>query len=311
MSKFVRMTLAGQTWLVRKGCESLFTAGWRSLGVVKLGTNKAMERWQLNGAVAFVKSFRKRSIFSPNLARREFKGLVAAADRGVPVLEPMAAHLTVRGGVLVFEDLREFRRLDQVLADTRPRRDLIRAYARFCRLVHDAGVWQDDFNPTNVLYHAGRFVLIDFERAKVKRALSPSERYKMLAGMNRITGFTRSERLLFLRTYLGAGEWKGPAREILRRTIGRLEARRRKLAKKCTSDNRNFGVHRGETVTVYFRKGVLRRSEVEAGRFDGLVEVPAADALEAWREAFRNGRMPVACVIPNRSKAGKLLYRPQ
>lgn len=311
MSKFVRMSFAGQTWLVREGCEPFFSAGWRSLGVVKLGTNKAMERWQLNGTVAFVKSFRKRSIFSPNLAKREFKGLVTAAERGVPVLEPMAAHITVRGGVLVFEDLREFQRLDQALAETPSRRELIRAYARFCRLVHDGGVWQDDFNPTNVLYHAGRFVLIDFERAKVKRALSPSERYEMLAGMNRITGFSHSERLLFLRTYLGGDEWKGPARQILRRMIGRLEARWRKLSKKCTSDNRNFGVHRGETVTVYFRKGVLRESQVEAGRFEGLHEVPAADALKAWREAFRNGQTPAACVIPKGSKAGKILYRPE
>lgn len=304
------MTFVGRRWLVREGCEPFFSAGWRRLGIVKLGTHKAMERWQLNGTVGFVKSFRKRSFFSANLARREFRGLVAAAERGVPVLEPMAVRLTMHGGILVFEDLREFRRLDQVLAQTRDRRDLIRAYARFCRQVHDAGVWQDDFNPTNVLYHAGRFVLVDFERAKVKRSISWTERFEMLAGMNRMPGFTRSERLLFLRTYLGDGRWKGPAREILRRTVERLEARWRKLAKKCTRDNRNFGVHQGETVTVYFRKGVLRRSEVAAGRFEGLREVPVADALKAWREAFRNGQSPVACVIPKGSRSGKILYRP-
>src|ERR1043166_5736232 len=103
------------------------------------------------------------------------------------------------------------------------RRRLCFDYGKFARRLHDAGVWQYDFNPSNVLVRDREMLLIDFERVKMRpRALPAEERYYLLAKMNRLTDLSRTDRRRFLKGYLAAHvlESRQPklaATEILRR----------------------------------------------------------------------------------------------
>jgi hypothetical protein len=82
---------------------------------------------------------------------------------------------------------------------------LLERFAELARRLHDAGVDQEDFAPNNFLARSdGSFVLIDFERCRVRSGPLGDARWTQLAKLHRRDlGVSRSDRLRFLRAYLG------------------------------------------------------------------------------------------------------------
>ena len=107
--------------------------------------------------------------------------------------------------VIPVHPARDLRVLLQDPATTRKeRRALLQAFAVFARRLHDSGVDQDDFSPNNFLVTDERnFVLIDFERCRIRSSLG-KRRWKLLAKLHRHDlGVSLTERLRFLHAYLG------------------------------------------------------------------------------------------------------------
>ncbi len=146
-------------------------------------------------------------------ARRE--GAIAArlSRLGFEVAAPVAVGERRRMGVLErsYSVIREIdaRDLVRLLADGglrgAERRALLERFGALARRLHDAGVDQDDFAPNNFLARTdGTFVLIDFERCRVRRGSLGDARWTQLAKLHRRDlGVSRSDRLRFLRAYLG------------------------------------------------------------------------------------------------------------
>jgi hypothetical protein len=68
---------------------------------------------------------------------------------------------------------------------------VIRAFGRFARRVYDAGIDQDDFNPTNVFLRdsgggAPEFLLVDFERVTLRPSVPTARRLWTIAKMGRV-----------------------------------------------------------------------------------------------------------------------------
>ncbi|MBI3096987.1 MAG: hypothetical protein HYY93_01895 [Planctomycetes bacterium] len=212
-------------------------------------------------------------------ADREAEVAEELAARGVSCVVPLAlgraaAQGLGRPSLLLFEEVAGAP-LDRYLRgestsdglDQRPRSRLsvCRAVGAFARGVHDAGVFQDDFDPNNILVRARtsgggdrlECVLVDYERVKLMplRTVQAWAREKSdrlfqqrcwsLAKMNRFDGVRATERWAFFRGYI-EGERRLESQrswfalEILR-TFGEVRARDiRKAMVDCTRENRNF-----------------------------------------------------------------------
>ncbi len=174
-------------------------------------------------------------------ARREAAVAAAIAERGFPAAVPIAfgerwQGLRLRDSFSVVAELpaRDLRSvlLDRALTGARRQRALER-FGELQRRLHDAGIDQDDTSPNNFLIDAdGAFTLIDFERCHVGRALG-ARRWRLLAKLQRHRlGVSRTDRLRFLRGYLGPGADAAARRDawILIRTelrgVRRHDARR-------------------------------------------------------------------------------------
>jgi len=117
------------------------------------------------------------------------------------------------------------------------RRELLEAFARLNRELHEAGIDQDDTAPNNFLvYPDGSFALIDFERCALRAGPLPeSRRWTLLAKIFRHqVGVSAAEKLRFLRAYVGTG---GGARERRRAWL----AIRSELARLRRHDARRAG----------------------------------------------------------------------
>jgi tRNA A-37 threonylcarbamoyl transferase component Bud32 len=73
--------------------------------------------------------------------------------------------------------------------------------------LHDAGLLQEDFAPNNFLLQRGdppRILPIDFERARIRRAVGAGARSRMLAKLDRhLAGASAANRMRFLIAYAG------------------------------------------------------------------------------------------------------------
>jgi hypothetical protein len=160
----------------------------------------------------------------PSRARRETDIARVVAERGIAVVPPLAFGEVWRGGRRAESYLivPEIAAVDlRVALERRPpaavRRALLVAFGAFTRRLHDAGIDQDDTSPNNFLVVGGdiehgaatdarapHFVLIDLERARAGRPLSPARRHRLLAKLARHElGVTQADRLRFLSSYLG------------------------------------------------------------------------------------------------------------
>lgn len=153
-------------------------------------------------------------------ALRELERMCETDRRGVPVAAPAMAGEWMSGprageSYLVFESLDGWTSLDAYArtpaegADAlRRRRDVVRGFGRFARDVYDAGVYQDDFNPTNVLVRLGNggtpeFLLVDFERVRMYPVVPRHRRLWTIAKMGRVREWgTGADAARFLREVL-------------------------------------------------------------------------------------------------------------
>jgi hypothetical protein len=175
---------------------------------------------------------RMRYFLRPSKARRERAIAQKLGQRGFEVAGPVAVGERRRFGLLErsYSVIREIDARDLVRllgGDAHgagkltgaERRALLERFGEFARRLHDAGVDQDDFAPNNFLARPdGSFVLIDFERCHVRRGPLGDSRWTQLAKLHRRDlGVSRSDRLRFLRAYLGAGTGRAERRAAWKR----------------------------------------------------------------------------------------------
>ncbi len=266
---------------------------------------------------------------------RELAVSIELQRRGVPAV-PVAA-MRARGDDhwVAYEKVAGWEQLQETLLSgaTAPalRRRLCFLYGRFARRLLDAGVWQYDFNPTNVLVNGMEFRLIDLERMTLRRGRVPEEgRFYLLGKMNRVPALSRTDRLRFLRGYCDASaadrrRWKELARTILGhgRLQDSLDAER--AHSRCTRENRDYGAFAFESVRGHYlkerpeRPGTgLSKEELQAlvdGKFaDGLYEEEYSEQpISAWKGAVgqlrRGGRVAVAVLVRKDLPEGRIVFR--
>jgi hypothetical protein len=156
---------------------------------------------------------RIRYFLRPSKARRERAIAKRLSRLGFEVAAPIAVGERRRLGVLdcSYSVIREIaaRDLVRLLGEDNlagaERRALLERFGVLARQLHESGVDQDDFAPNNFLARPdGSFVLIDFERCHVRRGPLGDARWTQLAKLHRRDlGVSRSDRLRFLRAYLG------------------------------------------------------------------------------------------------------------
>lgn len=267
-------------------------------------------------------------------ASRELARSCELVRRGIPCVPVAAARDRGAEPWVAFEKLEGWTQLQETLLSeaTLPaeRRRLCRAYGRFARRLHDAGITQYDFNPTNVLVRDGRFRLIDFEHLKAWGGRVPERvRWKALAKMNRIPRLSRTDRLRFLRGYLDAeapdrARRREVVRAILRRAGRQAERDRARAERRCVRENRDFGAFRLGPVRGYYRKrrgagpglGPEELRALAEGTAGGAYRFEeTADPLGEWRRANRRARegdgpVPAAVLVRDGESRGTLVFFP-
>ncbi len=236
------------------------------------------------------------------------------------------------GSWVAVEFLPGWSQLQQVLlseeTDPGMRRRLLHAYGKFARMLHDAGVWQYDFNPTNVLVKDMDLKLIDFEKVKLYAGAVPeSERLYLLAKMNRISGPSRADRLRFLKGYVQScrkdvERFKAIAAGIRRFGDAQELHDNARAGQRCVKENRDFAPFVIGKVRGFYRKcrpgGPVKG--LEPDELESLAETtntnyrlePADDPLGEWKRANirarQGGAVPLAVLIKKGDFGGLIVY---
>jgi GT2 family glycosyltransferase len=226
---------------------------------VTLARDGRHEDWYVKGYKRGGWACRIKSALRGSKAWRELSRMAVADRRGVPVSLPVMVADWVTGsrageGILVFLPLDGWETLDAWLrrapagagggvdgpVPRSSRRAVIRAFGRFARGVFDAGVDQDDFNPTNVFLRHGagdaaELLLVDFERVVIRPTVPEARRARIVAKMLREPSWaTRTDRWRFLRALLCASAGR-EARHAFARAVAaawkRVQARDRARGK--------------------------------------------------------------------------------
>jgi len=161
-------------------------------------------------------------------ARRELAVAEALHVRGIDTPLPFAAgEARSRGRLIccyllvpVLDGARDFMELwSQTGIPRAERASWATALGQLAGQLHRAGLLQEDFAPNNFLLHRGdppRILPIDFERARIRPALLPGARRRMLAKLDRhLAGASAANRMRFLIAYAGGD--RGAARRWWRR----------------------------------------------------------------------------------------------
>jgi tRNA A-37 threonylcarbamoyl transferase component Bud32 len=270
--------------------------------------------------------------FGGSKATREFRVSLELQRRGLPAVPLVAMRETGDLRWVACEKLEGWEQLQGVLLSDATaasrRRDLCRRYGLFARRLHDAGVWQYDFNPSNILVRNREMLLIDFERARVRnRALPESERLYFVAKMNRLPKLSRTDRLRFLHGYVAAHATEAAqlgriVADLGRRGLDQRETDLDRVEDRCTAENRDFGAFDlGEASGHYLKvrperpaEGVTLeevRTAMGTGSPFRIQEVE--DALEGWRGANRKvsegGPVPLAVIQKKGERNGRIVFR--
>lgn len=206
--------------------EARAQAGGRYKAIARLDDAAGrlfVKRWDYDRLEVWLRAALKWNfpVFS---GRRELDNLLALAAAGLRVPAPLAAgeetHGLRRRSFVVLEAL-PGQPLDAAPPPpaARARFDLARAVAALVARLHAAGFWHKDLYLGNVLRAPdGRLGLLDCER--VERAAGgppPRWRVKDLAALDLSARHaTRSDRLRFLRAYLGLARLDPAARRLAR-----------------------------------------------------------------------------------------------
>ncbi len=245
---------------------------------------------------------RLRYIPRPSKARREAAIARRAASRGFDAAAPIAVGEERRCGMLhrsfsVIPE-RPARDLRAILADpatgSKERRSLIEAFASFSRRLHDAGIDQDDFSPNNFLVADDqRFVLIDFERCRIGASLG-ARRWTLLAKLHRHDlGVSRTDRLRFLRVYLGPGADRGAQRVAWQHICEAFRRVRASDVRHATRSAFQVGRHLAHEDEVWVVRGRERAPVLR-------LPLPPRSARKVWVRAHQLERLGLPALRPVR-----------
>ncbi|HKC52729.1 MAG TPA: lipopolysaccharide kinase InaA family protein [Myxococcota bacterium] len=248
---------------------------------------------------------RWRYFLRPSKARRE-RAVASRIERlGVAVVRPVAVGEERRLGVLArsfavsrdvgARDLRAL--LETMRGGGSERRALLERFAVFARKLHDTGVDQDDFSPNNFLVRAdGAFLLIDFERARVRRGPLGARAWTQLAKLHRRDlGISRSDRLRFLGAYLGSQGRAGRAqrRDAWRKIWPEFQRIRRRDARRAAAS----ALQEGRNIA---REGAALVVRARAGAKTLRLELAGDDARLCWVRAHQLERLGLPALRPAR-----------
>ncbi|MHC4607366.1 MAG: lipopolysaccharide kinase InaA family protein [Planctomycetota bacterium] len=274
------------------------------------------EKWLLK---VYRKRFQLKRLVKGDPAVRELEEGHKVAGLGIPCVPAAAAALWEDGSVAVCERLEGWTSLQEALSP-RASSALLMRYGAFARRIHDAGVDQDDFNPTNILVKGEEMRLIDFERTKVTGSVPRARRIEVLAKLLRPQSLGRRSVEQFLKGYLRPGE-PDLLPQVLEAWAHRAQGDRAKVRKRCVEDNRNFGLLDTPWFEGHFRKtrahGASRGLTAEEAQ--GLSHRPKGfdyeeheEALRAWKEAnertVEGGRPPLAVLVERGRRRGFLAF---
>src|SRR6185295_18024360 len=153
----------------RRTCKTIKDLRWKRTLLYPAG-----------GRSYFIKIFkvpgwgkRIKNLLLGSRARHEWEHSLEVHRLGIPQAPVVAMREGGDETWVAIEKLDDWAHLQATLLASADRRRLCVDYGRFCRRLHEAGIWQYDFNPTNVLVKDGEFKLIDFERMKIYPAAVP------------------------------------------------------------------------------------------------------------------------------------------
>jgi tRNA A-37 threonylcarbamoyl transferase component Bud32 len=258
-------------------------------------------------------------------AVREMEMSYGVFQRGIPQAPVVAMRDGGDETWVAIEKLSDWSQLQSTLLAMSDRRRLCTKYGRFARRLHDAGIWQYDFNPTNILVRGQDLMLIDFELMKLhEQAVPRAERMASLGKMNRVPSLSRTDRLRFLLGYLDADAaerktWKPVARELLELYQAKIDDDLDRSERRCLDENRDYGAFEsGEWRGHYLKKRDGRASGLTLDEAKGLPASEsfrfeaAADAVAEWQKANRRakegGPTPVAVLVRKSSPDGKIAF---
>jgi tRNA A-37 threonylcarbamoyl transferase component Bud32 len=235
-------------------------------------------------------------------AQREWMVARAITERGFDVAAPVAVGEERRYGVLLrsFSIIperpgRDLRALFEDPSTTsKQRRELVESFGAYARRLHDAGVDQDDFSPNNFLaLRDGGFCLIDFERCRLRRTLG-ARRWRQLAKLHRkLLGVSATDRLRFLRAYLGEGAGRRERRQAGERIRSDFLRVRRHDARRAARGALRAGRH-------VAREGALWVVKGREGAPTRRLQLGRREARRAWVLAHQLERLGLPGLRPVR-----------
>lgn len=312
------MTLQTQTFRDDHGTRWRVSASWFDRlfsGAEFLPESRVAERRSLkrtesrsveevtltDGATVIVKRYEHRSgleglkrLLPHGAARIEWDHGVALMKAGLPCAEPVAfgraraedderaAEILVTRRIDDARELGEWWDVDSGL-HVGDRRDLVRAFARLVRRLHDAGVAHEDPHLGNFLGRRGssgwEVFPIDLRRLRSGGRLGPSGRDAHLLLLYQTMGgvVSRTDRLRFLSTYLEhSPESERRAHATRLEDEGERQARRyrRRRAASALGQNRRFEVIDGEGAASGIRWHV--RTSLRDAALEELLRDPEA-----------------------------------
>jgi tRNA A-37 threonylcarbamoyl transferase component Bud32 len=270
---------------------------------------------------------RLKFFFFGSRAHHELTMSRGVYQRGIPQAPVVAMREGGQENWVAIEKLSDWSQLQATILAAPDRRRLCRRYGRFARRIHDAGISQYDFNPTNVLVKGDEFKLIDFELMRLHPCAPPEEkRLHSLGKMNRIAGISRTDRLRFLVGYLESvaqerRDWKRIARRILELHVTQVDHDLDRSERRCLDENRDYGAFEaGEWRGYYLKKRAERPGGLTIDEAKALAvgEAPAcrveaaADPIAEWQKANRKakegGPAPLAVLYRASPKEGKIAF---
>lgn len=215
-----------------------------------------------------------RYAFRQSKAQREMVLARRISEKGIPTIVPRKARDIKKRGLLQsssveVEYLPGCSNLEELLirrqlADRQLKRKVLYEYGRLARRIHDRGVFQDDFDPNNILFQAGdnmTFTLyfIDFEKTRIVRNIDDAQRVHILAKLNRMgQRLSNTDQMRFLAAYLGPQA----GRRERRQWAGRIKTEekavfftdQRRARRKSTSIGKKIGFIKYDGYQGYYRK---------------------------------------------------------
>jgi len=213
-------------------------------------------------------------LFRKSKGQKEFELAQDISKKGIPTIIPQQVKDEKRFGFLkkslvITEQLQDCLDLEELLLKRRVqdrslRSRIIKEYGKLARVIHDQGIYQDDFDPNNILYQKkqdGKFQLyfVDFERTKIVKKIFFETRVYSLAKLNRMGRSLKStDQLRFLKAYLGPQAIKEElikwVRQIRQEEKNIFLRDQRRAEKKCRSLNDRIGFIKYDHYQGYYRK---------------------------------------------------------